>query len=325
MTSLRRFLCHWRTMTSLRRFLCHWQTLLALALVGIYVLVGLTAPLLAPPDDPEDPSSFRTISLTETSSSRNVPQPPNEDLRLGTVPGGLDVYYSLIWGTRPVLRFSLAVTLTTACFGILVGAVSGYAGGVTGRLAMRVADAFLAVPSIAGVFLFREIMAPPNPATPPTPFQEALGTLNLDPLMLALMLFSWMPYARLINANVTRLKSAEFAMAATTMGATHTRIILRHLLPNAISPAIVLAARDVGGMAVLEAAFTFIGAGAGYPWGVLLVSGRDWIVGPGANPLAYWWTYAPATVALILYGVGWNLLGDRLNDAVNPRSQQSRL
>ena len=115
-------------MTSLRRFLAHWQTLLALGLVGSHVVVALLAARIAPPDDPANPSPFRTISLSEATSSRNVPQPPGEGLPLGTVPGGLDVFYSLVWGTRPVLRFCLVVTLTTACFGILVGAVSGYAG-----------------------------------------------------------------------------------------------------------------------------------------------------------------------------------------------------
>jgi peptide/nickel transport system permease protein len=119
---------------------------------------------------------------------------------------------------------------------------------------------------------------------------------------------------------VARLKQEEYAMAARTIGATHLRIILRHLLPNGIAPAIVMAARDVGGMVILEAAFTFIGVGGGSPWGMLLVSGRDWIIGPGGNPLAYWWVFLPATLAVILFGVGWNLLGDGLNSALDPRA-----
>jgi peptide/nickel transport system permease protein len=308
-------------MNGLRRFLLQWQNLLALAIVGVYVFVAVAAPWLAPPDDPENPSPFQVATVAgRTASSRRIPIPPGPDLPLGTVSGGLDVFYSIVWGARPALRFGLVVTLAAASFGILVGAASGYAGGPVDRLTMRITDAFLTFPAIAGVFLFQQIMRSTAPEGAPTILQRVLLTLKLDPLMLALIMCSWMPYARIINANVARLKQAEYTLAARTLGANHLRIILRHLLPNSIAPAIVLAARDVGAMVVLEAAFTFIGIGGGSPWGMLLVSGRDWIVGPGGNPLAYWWVFVPATLALVFFGVGWNLLGDGLNDALNPRT-----
>ena len=75
-----------------------------------------------------------------------------------------------------------------------------------------------------------------------------------------------------------------------------------------------------GAMVILEASFTFIGISGYLPWGVLLVSGRNWIIGPGGNPLAYWWVFLPVTLALVLFGLGWNLLGDGLNDALNPKT-----
>jgi peptide/nickel transport system permease protein len=81
----------------------------------------------------------------------------------------------------------------------------------------------------------------------------------------------------------------------------------------------VLAARDVGGMVILQATFTFIGLGGDSPWGRILSTARDWIVGPGGNPFVYWWTYLPTTIALILFGISWNMLGDSLNDWLNPR------
>jgi peptide/nickel transport system permease protein len=308
------------SMRGLRRFFFNWQNLLALAIVALYVFVALAAPWLAPPDDPDNPAPFKIAETAgRTPSSRRVPVPPNRDLPLGTVPGGNDVFYSMIWGTRPALRFGLIVALTTACLGTLVGAISGYAGGLLNRLIMRITDAFLAFPAIAGVFLFQQALSSTNPEAPPALLERVLLALQLDPLTLALILFSWMPYARIINANVARLKQAEYALAARTIGAPHLRIILRHLLPNGIAPAIVMAARDVGGMVVLEAAFTFIGVGGGSPWGMLLVSGRHWIIGPGGNPLAYWWVFLPATLALILFGIGWNFLGDGLNNALDPR------
>jgi peptide/nickel transport system permease protein len=145
-------------------------------------------------------------------------------------------------------------------------------------------------------------------------------SLKLEPLVLALILFSWMSYARIINSNIVKLKQSEYAMAATTLGVGHSRIVFRHLLPNAIAPAIVLVARDIGSMVVLEAAFTFIGLSSGLPWGVILVTGRDWIIGTGGSPLTYWWTFLPVTLTLILFGIGWNLLGDGLNDVMDPRS-----
>jgi ABC-type dipeptide/oligopeptide/nickel transport system permease subunit len=150
-----------------------------------------------------------------------------------------------------------------------------------------------------------------------TPLQIFLSTAN--PVMWSLVLLSWMPYARLTNASVLRLRSTDYVVSARALGAGHRQIILRHLLPNAISPEIVLAARDIGAMVILEATFTFIGLGGKSPWGWLLATGRDWVVGPGGNPLVYWWTYLPATFLLILFGVTWNFLGDSLNDWLNPR------
>lgn len=138
--------------------------------------------------------------------------------------------------------------------------------------------------------------------------------------MIAFILFTWMPYARITNAVVKTIKQTEFVEAARTSGAKHARIIFRHLIPNSISPAIVLAARDVGSTVLLQTTFTFIGMGGSSPWGTLLVKGRDWILNPGGI-FTYWWAFLPATLALVLFGIGWNLLGDGLNDALNPRDQ----
>jgi peptide/nickel transport system permease protein len=107
-------------------------------------------------------------------------------------------------------------------------------------------------------------------------------------------------------------------LAARSLGAGHLRLIFRHLIPNSISPAIVLAARDVGYLVLLQAGFTFIGLSHGSEWGVLLSLGRCHVIGPGGNPFTWWWIYFPPTLAMVLFGVGWNLLGDGLNDWVNP-------
>jgi len=301
-------------MKNLGNFLSVWQNLLAVVFVSIFVVTAIAAPLLAPPDDPDDPSPYKRVSASSTT-----PQPPDEGMPLGSSPNGYDIYHSLIWGTRSALRLGLTVTLVTAIFGIMLGAFSGLIGGWFNRLVLRVTDAFLAFPAIGGVFLFQQILITiRGPGSDPSTLQKLLTTMNMDAVMLALILFSWMPYTRIINAGVTVLKKTEFILSARVVGATNFRIVLRHLLPNGISPAIVMAARDVGAMVILEAAFTFMGIGGNSPWGVLLASGRNWIIGPGGNPLTYWWAFVPVTIALVLFSVCWNLLGDRLNVALNP-------
>jgi len=305
-------------MRLLERFLSRWQNLVAVGIVGFFVLTAIAAPWLSPPDDPEHPSPFRRVG----KSFSQVPQPPNEQAPLGTASGQLDIYHTLVWGTRSALRFGLITALSTAILGVLIGAMSGYLGGMINGVTMRVTDAFVSFPTIAGVWLFRQLSLPPQPYDPPTWLQRTLLNLKLDPVMLTLILFSWMAYARIINANMAQLKQSEYVTAARSIGAGNIRIVLRHLLPNALAPAIVLLARDIGAMVVLEAAFTFIGIGGSTEWGIMLASGRDYVIGMAGNPLAYWWVFLPLTLALVLFGVGWNMLGDGLNTLLNPRTQR---
>ena len=303
---------------SLKRFLSHWQNLLGLVIVGAYFLVAIAAPGLSLPDDPDNPSPFKIVGRP----TDRTPHPPSEDSRLGTVGGQVDIYHTLVWGSRSALRFGLITALSTAVLGVLVGAVSGYFGGMVNRLVMRITDAFLTFPIIAGVWLFQQILLPPRYGDlSQTWLQSTVFNLKLDPVMLTFILFSWMSYARIINTNVVRLRQIEYVVAAKSLGAGTPRIILRHLLPNSLAPALVMTARDIGAMVILESAFTFIGMGGSTEWGVLLVSGRDYIIGIGGNPLTYWWTFVPASMILALFGVGWNLLGDGLNTQLNPHTR----
>jgi peptide/nickel transport system permease protein len=327
-----------------RHLFTNWRNLGALTLVGLFTLLAAAAPLLAPGDDPLYPPSFKLVESLDRD-----PLPPGPEAPLGTAayyqsPEMLlhfDILHSLIWGTRDALRFGLLTALTTACLGLLIGAFSGYVEGWVHSLAMRITDAFLSFPMITGIWLFSRLMASLDQyillpgfqygSPPPTPLQRLILTLGVDPIMLALILFSWMAYARIISANVILLKQAEYVQAARSVGAGPLRIILRHILPNAITPALVLVARDIGRMVVLEAAFTFIGLGGSVTspvgtgsgkiseWSRLLLLGRHRIIGEGGNPFVYWWVYLPATLALVLFGVSWNLLGDRLNTLLNPR------
>ena len=288
--------------------------------------------------DTDNPLPFRYIESKDL-----FPYPPGPGMPLGTsiyfVPGRTstllhyDVYHSLIWGTRDAISFGLAVALFSALLGTFIGAVSGYIGGIFNNISMRITDAFLAFPIIAGVWLIQQLIFsfefnssflgsfyPGADAifAPLSARQQLISALGISPVFIAFILFSWMPYARLINVGFLRLKSTDYVIAARTIGARHWGLIFRHLLPNGITPVIVLLARDIGAMVVLRAAFSFIGMGGsiegGLPeWDRLLLLGRTYVIGVGGNILVYWWLYLPVTLALILFGVSWNLFGDRLN------------
>ena len=319
-------------MSRFKRFFSRWQNWIGLLLILAYVGAAVFAPYLSP-DDPKNPGPFLKVGKV----TQGVPQPPNEKAVLGMLPFGVDVYHALVWGARDALLFGLIVTVTTAMFGILYGAASGFAGNRFGGLMLRVADAFLAFPPIAGVVLLQQLFVTSITAVGgyllPTgeifsfskePLQVTLIQLLLqrvDPLMLSLIVFSWMPYARLVHSIVLTLNRTEFVQAARALGGSPAWIIRKHLLNNSIGPAIVLAARDVGGVVLLQATLTFIQIGGGSIWGQMLSQGRNWVIGPGGNLLKYWWVFLPSTLAVMLFGIAWNMFGDSLNDLLEPTSQ----
>lgn len=320
-------------MRNLRHFFSRWQNWLGFILVLIFVVVALAAPVLSPQNS-DEADFFKRIGR----SADQVPHPPSEEALLGTLPGQYDVFHTLVWGTRNALQFGLMVALFSAFVGIIFGAISGYAGGTVNGVMMRIADAFLAFPIIAGVVFLQQLLAIAieaaggiylfSSAFSSSPFIEVTGeataiqilTKLIDPLMLSLIIFSWMPYARLVNSMVVGIKNTEFIQATRALGASPFRIIGRHLIPNSISPAVVLAARDVGSVVLLQATLTFIKIGGNSPWGELLARGRNFMLGPGGSLLTYWWVYVPATLAVVLFGVSWNLLGDGINDVMSPES-----
>ena len=312
----------------LGRFFSHGRNWLAFLLVLAFAFAALFPSLLSP-NNPVRPGPFQVVG----KSSAVEPQPPSASAPLGTLPSQYSVYHALIWGSRDAMRFGLVAALSVAIIGILYGAVAGYAGGVVNRTMMRVADAFLTIPIIAAVVLLQQLLLNTINTIGGTDLvfwsgQQGIQVApqfyiqyllqHVNPLTLSLILFSWMPYARLVNTLVIELKQTEFILAAQSIGAKPARIIFRHLLPNAITPAVVLAARDVGGFVIFQATLTFIGLGGNSIWGTILVNGRDWVIGPGGNVLAYWWVYIPATLAVILFGITWNLFGDGLGELIDP-------
>ncbi|HET6597772.1 MAG TPA: ABC transporter permease [Anaerolineales bacterium] len=319
-------------MSRSKQFFSRWQNWIGLLLVLGYAGVAVFAPYLSP-HDPAKPGPFLQVGKVFLGE----PQPPDEKALLGMLPFGIDVYHALVWGSRDALLFGLIVTISTSLFGVLYGSISGFAENRLGSLMLRVTDAFLAFPPLAGVVFLQQLFISSIGAmggymfdgqiytfsgTPlgVTPIQVLLE--RIDPLMLSLIVFSWMPYARLIHAIVLTLKQTEFVQAAHALGGGPFWIIRKHLLRNSVGPAIVLAARDIGGVVLLQATLTFIQIGGGSVWGEMLAQGRNWIIGPGGSVLRYWWVFLPPTIAVMLFGITWNLIGDGLNDALESTSQR---
>lgn len=311
-----------------RRFFAHWENQLGLLLVFVFLFGAIFAPVISP-QDKKEPGAFKRVGrITDL-----YPHPPSEKAILGTLPGQYDVFHTLVWGMRSALMFGLFVAVGSFLIGTFWGSVSGYAGGFLNSLMMRVADAFLTFPPIVGVVFFQQLIGMSINAMggmfyfnvgvlgkvmyfaeEPTPLMAFLS--RVDPVMIILVLFSWVPYARLVNSIVLTLKQTEYVQAARVLGGSSLWIIRRHLLPNSIGPALVLGARDVGSAVILQATITFIGLGGTSPWGTLLARGNSFVLGAGGSLLTYWWVYLPVTLTVILFGVSWNLIGDGLNDVL---------
>jgi peptide/nickel transport system permease protein len=146
--------------------------------------------------------------------------------------------------------------------------------------------------------------------------------LNVNPLIITMIIFSWMQYARITHTQVLSIKQKDYIKAARVVGVKSWRIIWRHIIPNTISPAIILVSRDIGRYVVLNASFTYIGLGGDLAWASILKIGSKWIIGPGGGLLNYWWVYLPITITIVLFGICWNLLGDELNRILNPQKQK---
>ena len=132
-----------------------WQIISGSIIILAFIIVAIAAPWLAkPPEGEESPSMFKVVGRPLDPT----PHPPDEYARLGTLPGQVDVYYTLVWGTRHAIRFGLTVALTTAVIGVVIGAVSGYAGGWLNQLLIRITDGFLTIPVVIGIGIFRQLI-----------------------------------------------------------------------------------------------------------------------------------------------------------------------
>lgn len=284
---------------TLRRLLKNPSGALGLFLLAIFGGIALFAPLLAPPNRPQDPYRMPRAGYATT------PRPPSPDHPFGTTSGQYDIRYGVVWGARTAFAVGFFVVGISAGVGGLLGLVSGYAGGWVDEILMRLTDIVFAVP---GLVLAMAIVV-------------ARGR-GLDSVMLALALVGWRNYVRVMRAGVLSVRHREFVDAARLAGASGPAIMIRHLLPNSIFPVLVIATMEMGSTVVTAAFMSFVGLGApaGFAdWGQMVALARNYIVGPPDDPFRFWYTVLIPGGCIVLFVLAWNLLGDALRDALDPR------
>ena len=225
-------------------------------------------------------------------------QPPSSQHIFGTDESGGDIFSRIIWASQLDLAIAVTVVGTAMAIGSAMGAVSGYLGGKTDEVMMRITDIFLAFPAL---ILAMTIAA-------------ALGR-NLTNLTIALIIVWWPAYARLIRGQVLSEREKLYVEAARAVGAPTRRIIFRHVLPNSIYPLLVNATLDLGGVILTAAGLSFIGFGAGAgiaEWGRMIADGRNYLF---QSP---WMATFPG-LAILLSALAMNLVGDGLRDVLDPR------
>lgn len=283
-----------------RRLRKNALSVVGFTLVVVFLAVAVLAPVLAPP-----PATSRNAYLIPQEGFASDPQPPRSRHIFGTTEGQYDIYYGIVWGARTAFRVSIVVILIAVVIGLVFGGLSGYYGGLLDEAMMRITDIFLAFP---GLVLAVTVVA-------------VLGR-SLDNVMIAIAVVHWPIYARLLRGDILTIRGRDFVEAARACGAGDPRIILRHVIPNAIYPFMVLSSLDMGLIVITAAALSFLGLGAevGYAdWGMLINLSRNWILGAPGRPFAYWYVLAFPGAAIFLFVLGWNLLGDAFRDILDPR------
>ncbi|SRR5690554_2640339 len=225
---------------------------------------------------------------------------------LGTTSGGYDIFYGLVWGTRTAFKVGLIVVGIAFVVGILIGSLSGYIGGTFDNVVMRFTDIVISLPNLVVAMVIVLVLGK-----------------SIENIMLAIAVTAWPSYARLMRGEVLRIKEEEYVTSARALGRRWFGIIGRHVLPNAIGPIVIVASLDIGSVVLTAAALSFLGIGVevGYAdWGQMISFGRDWIIGPPGQPFYYWYVSFWPGLIILLFVLGWNLLGDALRDVLDPRS-----
>jgi len=268
-----------------------WLGLIGLALVSVLVWLALFGPMLDLPDPTR--TNLRARMAAPTLSFAGLGAHP-----LGTDQLGRDILSRIVAGSRVTLMVAGAAVVLGGVLGTLLGLIAGFFGGWLDRILMRLVDIQLAVPLMLLALMVVAALGP-----------------SLHNLIMVLALVSWVRYARIVRGQVLAVREREFVQSARAIGASAPRIILRHILPNVLTPAVVVATLELARVIVLEAGLSFLGLGVQPPnpsWGRMLAEGRTYIS-------SAWWIITFPGLALMLTVLSVNLLGDWVRDYLDPR------
>ena len=267
-----------------RRFATNRGAVAGCVVFALVLAMAVFAPWIAP----GDPWSMAGPPRTDAFDPEHW---------LGTDMLGRDVWATIVHGARVSLLVGGGATLAAVLIGVSIGAVAGYLGGLADDLLMRFTEFFQSIPSFILALLIVAI------------FQPTVGSI-----VVAVAIVSWPPVARVVRAEFMSLRSREFVQAAVVLGQGTWTIVLRQILPNALSPIVVLSSFMVATAILLEAALSFLGLGDPnvMSWGFMIGSGRSTI-------RIAWWTSVFPGIALFLTVLSLNLIGEGISDALNPR------
>lgn len=267
----------------LKRFVRHRP-----AVLGLVILLAVTAfALLAPVLHPASPFSLIGKPF----------QAPFGEYLFGTDQLGRDLAAALLYGARTTLLIGLVATAIAVLVGVTIGGLAGYYGGRIDSWLMRLTEIFQTIP----FFLFAILLL-------------AVLTPSIGNVIIAIAVVSWPPMARLVRGEFISMRDREFVLACVSMGMSHSRIILRHILPNTLSSIIVTASLMVATAILIESSLSFLGLSDPnvMSWGFIIGAGRTAI-------RSAWWVCAIPGIAILLTVMAINLVGEGLNDALNPR------
>lgn len=264
-----------------------------LALIGFLIISGiLFLALIAPFIAPYDPDAINVKAILLSPSASHL---------MGTDGLGRDVFTRMLYGSRISLMVGFVAVGIATAIGIVLGAIAGFYRGWVDTVIMRVVDVMLSIPTF---FLILAVIA--------------FLTPSIWNIMIVIGLTSWMGVTRLVRAEFLSLRNREFVLAAQALGAKDSRLIFTHLLPNSLTPIIVSSILGIASAVLVESGLSFLGLGVQAPqasWGNILTDGKEYI------QFAWWLSLFPG-LAILITVLGYNLLGDGLRDAYNPRTSQ---
>ena len=286
-----------QTLIVWRRFRRHHLAIAGLTVVCLFMLLAIFANVIAPYDPISDQDPY------------NKNAPPSADHILGTDEIGRDVFSRLLYAARVSLTVSFVVTMVSVSIGAMIGGTSGYFGGWVDNAIQRFVDFLLTIPLLPLLLAFSSLLR--GLKIPFVPDQWASVII----IVVILIVFGWMGTCRLVRGMVLSLRSMDFSEASRALGMSDFRIILRHMIPNAMAPIIVNATLGLGGVIVLESALSFLGFGIQPPvptWGNMLQAAQQGLLGQPEK------VFYPG-LAIFLTSLAFNYVGDGLRDALDPR------